>query len=196
MDCPCPPACAIDLGWGMQTCRRCGTSKAVQLQNVVNYAVPSPNRAPYSRRKRFVRLLSNTFSARVSRLHKPFLDALTASRPRSVDGIYGFIRASKDRAFKRYDAICLLAFHLLDKKSVPLTLSQLRWAEFAFREIEHRHGRIKGTFPAYSWICERCLQELGRSDLCQFVHKLKCKKRRLVYERLYGDLLRIPAGAL
>ena len=195
MECPCPPAFALDLGWGMSTCRRCGNSKAVQLQNVVNYAVPCPNRAPYSRRKRYIRLLSNTFGSRVSRLHEPIVEKLVASGPASVADIYEFIRNSRTRAFKRYDAVCILAANILDFKATPLTLPQLRWAEFVFRDIEIRHSRVKGTFPAYSWICERALQELGRSDLCQFVHRLKCKKRRRVYEKTYGDLIRIPAGA-
>ena len=142
-----------------------------------------------------MRLLGNAYGTRVSKLHQPIVDALYSSSPKTLTDIYKFIRRSSFRSFKRYDSLAFFAINILDKKIEPLTLSELRWAKFTFREIEHKHSRVRGTFPAYSWICERALQELGRSDLCQFVHRLKCKKRRRVYEKTYGDLIRIPAGA-
>ena len=184
----------IDLGWGMGTCRRCGVSKRIQINNIVNYSLPCPSRAPYSRRKRFMRLLGNTYGARVSKLHQPIIDALFAIQPESLSDVYEFIRTSNERAHKRYDALGFFAMHILDKKIKPLSLAQLRWAEFTFREIEYRHSRVQGTFPAYSWICEQCLLQVGRADLCQFVHRLKCKKRRQVYQEVYGPLITAPAG--
>ena len=194
MGCDCPATDLIDLGWGMATCRRCGVSTRMQLNNVVNYPVPCPSRAPYSRRKRFMRLLGNSYGTRVSKLHQPIIDALYAAKPKTLAHIYDFIRTSTVRSHKRYDALAFFAIHVLDETVKPLTLAQLRWAEYTFREIQHKHGRLRGTFPAYSWVCERCLLALGRQDLCRFVHKLKCKKRREVYASLYGSLITAPCG--
>ena len=194
MGCDCPADSIMDLGWGMGTCRQCGVSVPMQIQNVVNYAVPCPSRAPYSRRKRFMRLLGNAYGTRVSKLHQPIIDALYTAKPESLTDIYEFIRTSSERAHKRYDALGFFAIHILDQKVEPLSLAELRWAEFTFREIEYKHSHVRGTFPAYSWICEQCLLKLGRSDLCQFVHRLKCKKRRQVYQDVYGSLIIAPGG--
>ena len=160
--CKCPQAARVQLSWGHSSCRNCGCTKATGAGNIVNYAVRCPNRAPYSRRKRFMRLLANTFGSRVSRISAPLVNALVQVKPTSVDDIYKFIRVSKNRAFKRYDALAYLAYHLAGAKIKPLTLQQQKWAEYIFREIQWLYGRKPGsTFPAYSWVLEQVLLHLA-----------------------------------
>ena len=186
--CPCPQSEIVLLGWG-KTCRLCGaTSGMGQGCNIVSYAVRSPNRAPYSRRKRFLRLLANTYASRVSKISNDLTDRLVNKNPQTVAAIYQFMRTSRDRCCKRYDAIALLAFHIIGVRVTPLTLQQQKWAEYKFRDIQWIHGREHGTFPAYSWVIEQVLICLGRADLLEFVHLLKCRHRRAVYSKRYGHV--------
>ena len=188
--CSCPKTQRVLLGWG-ETCRLCGaTTGAGQGCNVVTYQVRSPNRAPYSRRKRFLRLLANTYANRVSRVSKQLTDNLMLCKPRTVDDIYTFLRRSRHRWFKRYDALALLSYHILGVTVKPLSLHQQKWAEYKFRDVQWIHGRDRGTFPAYSWIIEQVLVALGRKDLLQYVHLLKCRHRRAVYTKKYGHVFR------
>ena len=98
------------------------------------------------------------------------------------------MRTNKHRFAKRYDALALLSFHATGVRPPPLTLRQQQWGEYKFRDIMSIHSRVGGTFPAYSWIIERVLLGSERSDLLQFVHQLKCKHRRAVYEDRYGKV--------
>ena len=190
--CTCPETARVLLSWGMSSCRYCGCTYTASIGNVVNYAVPCPNRAPYSRRKRFMRLLANTFASRVSKIGPELINALITADPKSTMDIYHFIRMAKNRIFKRYDAIGYLSYHLVGTKIKPLSLTQQKWAEYIFREIQWLHGRNRGTFPAYSWILEQVLCTLGRSDLLPYVHLLKCKRRRAVYHATYGHVFKGP----
>ena len=193
--CSCPPAALIDHRWGLATCRICGIARTAPIQNIVRYCPPCSNRAPYSRRKRFLRLLSNTYASRVSKVHTDLLKALMHHEPKQIQDIYQFIRTSKNAHFKRYDALGFLAWHLLGQRVEPLSPNQGKWADFVFRRVETRHVQVRGTFPAYSWIIEQVLTSLNRTDLLPYVHQLKCKRRRHVYMKTYGSLFTIPSGA-
>ena len=187
--CSCPETARVLLSWGAHSCRFCGRTTTFGTVNVVNYAVRCPNRAPYSRRKRFLRLLANTFASRVSRIGPGLVDALCQKKCQSVQDIYRFIRLSKNRSFKRYDALAHLAYPLIGAKIRPLSFQEQKWAEYTFREIQWLHGRTRGgTFPAYSWILEKVLYALNREDLTPYVHLLKCKRRRAVYQSTYGHV--------
>ena len=192
--CTCPASARVLLSWGMASCRFCGCTYPASAGNIVNYAVCCPNRAPYSRRKRFMRLLANTFASRVSKMGPELINALIIAAPKNTTEIYQFIRTSRNRSFKRYDAIGHLTYHLIGIKIKPLSFQQQKWAEYTFREIQWLHGRNRGTFPAYSWILEQVLRTLGRDDLIPYVHLLKCKRRRAVYNETYGHVFKGRPG--
>ena len=194
--CDCPRSAAIETGWGLNICSRCGVSQSAPISNVVNHAVPCSTRPPYSKHKRFAKLLCHTYGYRVSKIHQSLVDALNTTRIESTQDIYNLIRSSKGPHMKRYDALAHLSQYRLDKKIMPLSRIQTTWASHVFREVVSLHAHRRGTFPAYSWCIEKCLLAVNRLDLLQYVHCLKCKKRRIVYEKLYGRLFRIPSGVL
>ena len=192
--CDCPQALAIETGWGLTICGRCGTSVSAPISNVVCHPVPSPTRPPYSKHKRFAKLLANTYGNRCSKIHAELIDKLAESNIRTSQDIYNVIRKSKGQHMKRYDALARLTCHTLGTYVQPLSHHQNTWATFTFREVVSRHAFRRGTFPAYSWCIEKILIAIGRQDLLEYVHALKCKKRRHVYEETYGDLFRIPSS--
>jgi hypothetical protein len=82
----------------------------------------------------------------------------------------------------------------LGKRIAPLEHSQIVHASHIFNQIERLHSRIGGCFPAYSYIIEKILQLFDRKDLCGFLHVLKCKKRRLMYDLTYHPLIKSLCG--
>jgi hypothetical protein len=197
MRCSCPLGDRLCTGFGLAICRRCGVAIRAMAENIVSYNVCCSARPPYSREKRFARLLCNTYGHRCSKVHDTLIDALTKLDLGSPGSIYTYIRRSQNRAHKRYDCLAFLSMHILpNHKITPLRLNQSKWANFAFREAVIRHQQIGGTFPAYQWCIEKVLSAIHRTDLIEYVHVLKCKKRRAYYEKNYSHIFTTPAADL
>ena len=190
MMCRCPQTDLIDTGFGLSICRLCGTAQRRSTENIVSYCVKCPNRPPYSRARRFEKLLCNVFGHRVSRISQSLGKYLLETDISSVQDLTRQLKRSQNRKHKRYDAIAFLARQLLGLQIVPLTLQTQQWCKYKFREVQILHQQTGGTFPAYSWIIEKCLCSLNRTDLCQFLHKLKCQHRRKHYESMYGAIFK------
>ena len=180
---------------GMRVCSRCGITRhrPVYIRQSSTFCCTS--RPPYSRRKRFGRLLENVWGARISTCCTPLIKSLQEIKPHSSGEIYRFIRASKCRQFKRYDAVANLSTKLIpDHKILPLSDCERVWAMACFQNVESRHQKIQGCFPAYAFLIELVLLHSRpcRRDLLPYLHTLKCSKRRGKYEQLYGDIFRRP----
>ena len=175
---------------GLHVCRRCGVAKSEPIYILAPLHTCCPARPPYSRRKRYVRLLHNVWAARTSRCSESFLRALVTANPQSSKDIHDFIRQSNTREFKRYDCLAALSAQLLGHTIQPLGKSEICWATSCFEQIESLHLRRGGVFPAYSFIIEMCLRHTKpqRADLLPYVHVLKCAKRRAQYTNIYGHI--------
>ena len=173
---------------GFYVCMYCGS-----MQNQRVYIMPSaygraPARPPYCRQKRFVKLLHNTWASRIPRCCDLFMKSLDSINPKTTPQILTFIRDSTHRKFKRYDCLALLSIKILHHTIPPLTAEQIAWCTGVFQKIEIRHRKVGGIFPCYPWTIERCLETLHRRDLLEYIHKLKCPRRRSRYECIYGNL--------
>ena len=145
-------------------------------------------RAPYCRRKRFDRILANSYGHRVPRVCAGLVDLILKSNCETTKDILAVMKNSRVRAFKRYDSLALLTRQLTDARPLPLSVREHRWCVCRFREVERRYVNLRGTFPAYAFIVELCLKSLGRSDLLVYVNLLRCRRRRVLYGRQYGAI--------
>lgn len=171
---------------GFKVCMSCG------VQGRIIFIKPSiygraPGRPPYSRRKRFLKLLYNVWGARLPKLANDFMKQISAEGPVSPRDIIKFMKVQKDRTFKRYDCVAKLSQQLLGHRPEPICPRKVAFCLGQFQRIEIRHCRICGVFPAYSFILEMCLQHpiVNRPDLIQYLHILKCPKRREKYRINY-----------
>ena len=186
---------------GMVICRQCGVAMGPSVPRVYHTGFACDNRQPYCRRRRFLRLLANCFGERCPKLSDDLIQLLQGGPPqatpspqppvRSTQDIFDRIRKSTNKTCKRYDSLAHLSRCLLHQSVPPLTEGQLYFAKCCFDKLEHAHHhqfmvRGKVTFPAYAWICEKVCLACGRTDLFQYIHRLKCKKRRREYHSLYG----------
>jgi hypothetical protein len=193
MNCLCPPA-SRTADCGMIVCMVCGKAHSRILEMRNGYCEREPGRQPYSRAKRFGRLLANVWGARVTLVPSELIKLLEKCRAKTTRDILCAIRHARARKLKRYDALAYLSREYLDINIEPLTHGQVVQSAHIFSEVEHHHFRIGGCFPAYSYLIEKILEELGRFDLCAYLHILKCRKRRDMYDRNYLPLIKSICG--
>ena len=188
--CGCSSTNSCAYEYGFLTCLQCGFTFPHRPQQLVGYAsvLCCLSRPPYSRSKRFDRILSNSYGARVPKVADSLIKELIRTECNSAEGMYNLMRQSADRQFKRYDALSYLVMNLTNSKIKPLTIDQHSWCRECFKAVLEVHANKRTTFPAYSFLVERCLCALGRSDLVQYINSLKCKRRRRYYSETYGHI--------
>ena len=179
----------IEKADNCRLCVVCGVVQSFLVASVGFTLGGATARVPYSRLKRFQRVFSNAFGLRVARLSPKLLQEFDRTPPLSTQDLFRQIKGFKHREMKRYDAIAFLSVQMLSHKIKPLTQGELVVANSRFRDVESTHSFCGGTFPAYSWVVERILTIINRGDLMQYVHRLKCPKRRRLYDTYYGYLL-------
>ena len=191
--CSCGRQFIIEHCCGMNVCRLCGVSVNAGPSMPNRFSFSCPARPPYSREKRFRRLLANVWGGRTSKCPQGLMENIEHLTPNSPHDIFLYIRGTPLRKHKRYDAVAHLSLAFLPKhKIAALSHNESFWATAVFREIESRHRRLRGVFPAYSWVIEQILKHAcpPRPDLLPYVHMLACPKRRRTYEKRYGDLFK------
>ena len=181
----CPHRRIVDDA-GFRVCASCGQQDVCPIF-VRPHACQLPAaRPPYCRKKRFQKLLHNVWSARLPSMKDQFVRYIQENCPKTPAEIIELIRTAKPREYKRYDCISRLSIEFLNHRPIPLTRSQISQCMGIFQRVEIEHRRRKGVFPAYSFLIELCLAKVGRPDLIQYIHRLKCPRRRARYIRLYG----------
>lgn len=187
MCCCAHPQVVAELGF--YVCVKCGVQqhRSVYIKPCVFGRAPS--RPPYSRKKRFVKLLFNTWAARLPRVSFEFMKYIYEQRPRNPTDIVHLIRDNKTRSFKRYDCLAKLSHELLKHEILPLSQEKISFCLGIFQKIEIRHRELGGVFPAYSFILEKCFEHpfVNRIDLIKYLHLLKCVRRRCRYSNDYRD---------
>ena len=195
--CDCTRGYPVDTSMGVRVCCHCGIALPGNIYIQPHVSSCCPSRPPYCKKKRFVRLLHNVWASRTSCCKDGFMKALDDFAPESPESIFGFIRASKERTFKRYDCIATLSTQFIPGHTIqPLVSTEVVWATACFTQVQRLHHRLQGVFPAYGFLIELVLANARppRRDLLRYVHTLKCKKRRTLYTERYGFIFKRPVG--
>ena len=187
-ECTCSASNSCAYSCGFLTCLSCGLTFPHRPQRMSGYSntLTCLSRPPYSRSKRFDRILSNSYGARVPRIADALIEAIIRAKCDTASSMYDLMRQSSDRQFKRYDALSFLVMNLTNSRITPLTINQHSWCKRCFQNVLAVHANTKTTFPAYSFLVEQCLLALGRADLIVYINSLKCRRRRRYYESTYG----------
>ena len=185
----CCPTRRIIRDCGFQVCISCGTQDTCPVFIKPHAYSRIPARAPYSRKNRFYKLLFNVWSARLPSMAHAFVKHIIEIGPNTPSEIIEVIRQSKSREYKRYDCISKLSIELLNHKVEPMDRRQVQLCMGFFQRVEIKHRAYGGVFPAYSFLLEQCFQHplILRHDLVQYLHRLKCPRRRNRYSTIYGS---------
>ena len=199
--CVCNPVCAD----GALVCALCGVAITIGTQYVHTPIIdkygrffPHASRLRYNRARRFSRIIANTYGHRVPVLDAKLYPHLLPCT--DIQSVFRVIRSLEARWAKRYDAVAWIYVNIIGGTIRPLSASNYAWCIGQFKKLEILHRYHRGSFPAYSWICEELFRQIGRTDLLVFLHKLKCRKRRRTYAELYHSVLtgksEIPLGII
>ena len=189
MRCCGQPISKIDNCW---LCTICGSVSSFLVMQPSYSEQPMPTRVPYSRLKRFQRVFANVFGLRIAKVDDNLLKDLSTvgQELKTPSCLFKLIKGFTCRSYKRYDAVSLFSVLFLGHTIKPVSDSERVVSVARFRDVESSHEYQGGTFPAYSWLIEKILILLGRHELIQYVHCLKCPKRRRLYEQQYGMLFK------
>ena len=181
--CSCEKKFTIVDG-GFHVCINCGVQSSQPIfikPFTMNHCV---SKTPYCRKKRFKKLLYNCWGAKLPQLKDDFVKYIYNNKPKTPVDILELIKLTKKHK-RRYDALARLSIDILGHEIEPLTSTQIHCCLGLFENIELLHRKNKTVFPAYSYVLEYCFTEIGRTDLIQYLHLLKCSKRRTIYKNLY-----------
>ena len=151
--CSCPPRLVI-VECGFATCQGCGVTQMKQLEPMIPFmgGYTKLQRAPYCRRKRFARILSNSYGHRVPRVCPGLIDLITEKRCKTSAEILRIMKASTVRSFKRYDALALLARQLTDDVPRPLSVHEHEWCLVLVERRRNYEGRFRPMLSSLSCV--------------------------------------------
>ena len=140
----------ITCDMGFYVCMSCGTQQTRPV-----FVKPStygriPSRPPYSRKKRFLKLLYNVWACRLPHMKESFIRSLIETKPKTSNHIMSFIRGTNNRLFKRYDCLAKLSQQLLGHEIESLNRHQICFCVGVFQKIEERRTHSLSSFAWFT----------------------------------------------
>ena len=142
----------------------------------------------YSRRKRFLEMITNIFFPSLSVLDNNVCEKLCKRKNqiKSTAQMFIFLKSLKlkDKRYGSVHAFCM-QFMKNYKAPKPIDRALLKHLGFMFSEIELVYFRLfgRGQFFNYSWLILKIFKVLKLDEYCCYVKPLKCKKRVFVYDK-------------
>ena len=188
--CPCGNNIYFDVGgFGLDTCCKCGTCVPGMIGDVNQY-ISSDRIVPacvYTRRKRFRKYLmrANRHQS-VSTVPGETWEYLIKWSPyQTPRHLYLRLKAGKGIKRKCYDSLPLMCTHLCLQPVPSLSEREMSQATRYFDVIERHIERTGESMISYLFCLEFILKKMGRTDMLEFLNRIKCPTRRRTYtERL------------
>jgi hypothetical protein len=183
----CKASIFEEPGYGLDFCMNCGLARVgkIYCQEYCFKASQIPQ--SYTRIKRFKRYLSRaTRSQSSNSVPRETWDYLFKHGPyRDSEQIRQTLKQSKVKN-KCYDSLPFLTMSLIPSIKLPVLLeSEKNLALEFFKRIDARIGK---PFLSYLYCLEYILKRVGRSDMCPFLNRIQCKKRRLCYKKILDKI--------
>ena len=188
------------LGAGLRFCISCGLGQQGHFEEFDQWSCNEQmNRTCYTRLKRFRKYLGRACHMQnTSSVPDETWQYLVDHGPYS--NTKQIIRVLKVSKLKRkcYDSLPLMVSSLCKGAAVPtLDAMEFRQALEYFSKIDS-HYRKSPSFISYLYILEYILHKLGRKDMCTYLSRIQCQKRRLQYngilDKIFGE--RCPVHAV
>ena len=189
--------CCKSLGYIIQTeyhtcvCTICGKEWAnfgtIKPTNQSYTQSLYPFSQCYSRKKRFLEMVTNILFPSFSPLDNTVCELLDKHTPKltSIPQMFIFLKSLSIKD-KRYGSTHIFCKQYMKNYTPPPKVKRiiLQHLVFMFSETELVYFRFSGSeqFFNYSWLILTFFQLLSLNDYSVFVKPLKCKKRVLVYE--------------
>ena len=176
-------------GFGLDTCSQCGVCVPGTIGDVNQYMV-SDRILPictYTRRKRFRKYLmrANRNQSASTVPAETWAYLLKDSPYKSPGQLYLKLKAAKGIKRKCYDSLPLMCAHLCEQPVPSLSEIEMQQATRHFDVIDRHIERTGDSMISYLFCLEFILKKMGRTDMLEFLNRIKCCTRRRTYtERL------------
>ena len=194
--CECGGAVYDEGGFGLAFCLTCGLGRASGLDsNNFVYQDRLPGHQSYTRLKRFKKYLCRAMRQQSScTVPQDTWDYLLSHRPyRNTRHIQLTLKKARHLKRKCYDSLPFLTSALCPQVVVP-TLGQ----QEKLRAIQHFKtidlSIRTGPFVSYLFCLEYILKKMGREDLCNFINRIQCPKRRAAYQLRLDQIFQDEEG--
>jgi len=188
----------LELGNGLSVCTQCGVVQAGNYgtDNFCQNEAVHP-RVCYTRRKRFKKYLNRACMVQSGTTvpDETWQYLLERAPYRTPYDIVRTLKAARHLKRKCYDSLPLLARHMCPTCPVPV-LGPLEIAEcYSLFDVVDAAFR-NGPFISYLYVLEYILYKIGRFDLCPYLSRIKCRKRRFKYNvqlnNIFGSQCTLP----
>ena len=175
-----------ESGFGMDFCLQCGVgrrSQADMIETRYTTSTPLSGHQSYTRVKRFKKYLCRAMRQQSScTVPRDTWDYLLEHRPyRNAKHIQHTLKKARHLKRKCYDSLPFLTSLLCPNVNVPnIEEHEKTQALYHFSKIDRA---IKtGPFVSYLFCLEYILTKIGRADMCDYINKIQCPKRRSAYK--------------
>ena len=179
----CETAITEYMGAGISFCTKCGTMIKGRFEEFFHWTGNEQmHTSCYTRLKRFRKYLGRACRMQgSSTVPDETWQYLLERAPFNSPGhIVKTLKKARVRR-KCYDSLPLMVEQLCPEITVPtLDPAEFRLALEHFTVVDG-HYRKEASFISYLYVLEYILHKIGRSDLCQYLSRIQCRKRRLKY---------------
>ena len=181
----------LEMGFGLDTCMSCGLCARGNILEFDQYCSTDRIMAQctYTRRKRFRKYLMRANRHQSANTVPPETwEHLMKFAPFQNPGeLHRCLKSAKHLKRKCYDSMPLMCSHLCVGVVPTLTSREIKQALQCFDVIDQSIHESGETMVSYLFCLEFILKRIGRGDLLPYVNRIKCAKRRQLYEeRLSG----------
>ena len=199
MDVRC--SCGCDrffyIGGGYASCIGCGLTTFSRFEENETHWTPNERLVPrsnYTRKKRFKKYLSRACRQQsAGTVPDATWIYLLARGPYKTpqDVVRVLKKAGKKLRRKCYDSLPFLVHSLCKNCEVPTLLNQEY--EVALKHFDVIDSAYSGLpFVSYLYALEYILHKVGRPDICPFLSRIQCKKRRAQYNDILDEIFGTP----
>ena len=182
-------------GFGLEVCLACGlarTSVQTRFSNEFSTHERLHGQQSYTRLKRFKKYLCRAMRQQSSAtVPKETWDYLVERGP--YHGPRHVHQVLKKARLKRkcYDSLPFLTAALCPQLELPQLSQHEKFRAIAlFKKID---AAVKdGPFISYMFCLEYILRHIGREDLCDYINKIQCSRRRHDYTRRLDKIFSQP----
>ena len=183
--CKCGGTWFDEGGFGLDFCFSCGLGITGFHQNIQHYVFQDriPGQQSYTRLKRFKKYLCRAMRQQSScTIPEETWKFLSERGPyRDAKHVQHTLKRARNLKRKCYDSLPFLVDALcphitvptLDEREKMMALEHFKTIDIAFRE---------GPFVSYLFCLEYILKKLGRDDMCMYINRIQCCKRRAAYK--------------
>ena len=198
--CSCGGTSFLETGFGLNVCLTCGLGKRGSFNAEGSFWSQGArllNTQSYTRRKRFKKYLSRACRQQsAGTVPDATWIYLLARGPYKtpLDVVRVLKKAGKKLRRKCYDSLPFLVHSLCNCDVPTLTSHEYEVALKHFDVIDSAYSGL--PFVSYLYALEYILHKIGRPDLCPYLSRIKCRKRRFKYNvklnKIFGSQCTLP----